>query len=117
MDGETASADGFELNFAVNTLAPFMLTKLLHRCLILGGPGSKVIMVSSGGAYTAPLVVPEHGPPGNMDGTVRYAHDKRRQIAMAERFADIFAVDGIGVYSYHPGEKRSASALWSFQCT
>lgn len=108
VDGETVSADGFEMNFAVNTLAPFMLTNLLHHCLKLGGPGSKVIMVSSGGAYTAPLVIAgSDRPPADMDGTVRYAHDKRRQIAMAERFADILAADGIGAYSYHPGEKRS----------
>eukprot|EP00892_Ulva_mutabilis_P010944 jgi/Ulvmu1/8221/UM041_0030.1 len=101
---ERVSSDGFELSFAVNTLAPFALTMLLRDCLSSGGPKSKVIIVSSAGAYTAPLVVDGMGhPPADVDGTTRYAHDKRRQIAMAERFAVEFAENEIQVYTCHPG--------------
>ena len=90
-----------------------MLTSRLRDCLKQGGPGSKVIIVSSGGAYTAPLVVKAMDqPPADMDCTVRYAHDKRRQIAMAERFADEFLDDGIGVYTYHPGARPFHICSW-----
>lgn len=40
------SADGFELQFAVNHLAPFLLTRLLEPALVAGAP-SRVINVSS----------------------------------------------------------------------
>ena len=40
------SADGFELQFAVNHLAPFLLTRLLEPALTAGAP-SRVVNVSS----------------------------------------------------------------------
>ena len=40
------SADGFELQFAVNHLAPFLLTRLLEPALAAGAP-SRVVNVSS----------------------------------------------------------------------
>lgn len=45
------SADGYDVNFATNTLGCFVLTSLLEQQLRAGAP-AKVIFVSSGGALT-----------------------------------------------------------------
>lgn len=45
-DKRQLSADGFELQFAVNHLAPFLLTRLLEPALVAGAP-SRVVNVSS----------------------------------------------------------------------
>lgn len=46
VDKRQMSADGFELQFAVNHLAPFLLTRLLEPALAAGAP-SRVVNVSS----------------------------------------------------------------------
>src|SRR4051794_2138272 len=43
------SADGFELRFAVNYLAGFLLTRLLEPVLVAGGPGARIVNVASAG--------------------------------------------------------------------
>jgi dehydrogenase/reductase SDR family member 12 len=103
------SVDGHEMNFAVNTLGTFALTHHLQACLARGGPGSRVITITSGGAYTAPLVVDnmEAARMQPFDGMVQYARDKRRQIAMMERFAERLAVQRVGCYLMHPGAAPS----------
>ncbi|HDZ18510.1 MAG TPA: SDR family oxidoreductase [archaeon] len=50
----TVSTDGFEMNFAVNHLAPFLLTNLLLDMLKKNAP-SRIINVSSGAHKTAKL--------------------------------------------------------------
>lgn len=45
-DKRQLSADGFELQFAVNHLAPFLLTRLLEPALVAAAP-SRVVNVSS----------------------------------------------------------------------
>ena len=98
------SADGHELSFATNTLGVFALTYQLQHCLRESGPGSRVITVTSGGAYTVPLVTDDLQMEGGAyDGMRQYSRDKRRQIAMMERFAEILGRDQIGCYLMHPG--------------
>ena len=46
----TTSADGIELTFAVNVVAPFLLTELLSDMLERSAP-SRIVNVSSGGMY------------------------------------------------------------------
>lgn len=48
----TTTSEGFELQFAVNHLAPFLLTHELFR-LLLASPESRIITVSSGSHYRA----------------------------------------------------------------
>ena len=45
----------FELNFAVNVLGTFAMTESLLPLLEKAAPDARVITVSSGGMYTAPL--------------------------------------------------------------
>lgn len=98
------SIDGYEINFATNTLGTYALTKGLEPVLKASSP-SRVIMVSSGGALTSGLEVDdlESRTLKTKDGSDLYARDKRRQIALAEYFAQHWAKDGVSCYSMHPG--------------
>jgi dehydrogenase/reductase SDR family member 12 len=63
-----------------------------------------VIFVTSGGAYTEPLVVDKcHEQQTSVSGLRKYAQDKRRQIALTERFAELWSTAQIGCYCMHPG--------------
>ena len=104
MGERSTSQDGHEMNFAVNTLGTFALTHQLQGCLERGGPNSRVITVTSGGAYTQPLIHDDlQMEQGKFDGMEQYARDKRRQIAMMEIFAQKLLPKGVGCYLMHPG--------------
>ncbi|KAL8156244.1 hypothetical protein AgCh_001371 [Apium graveolens] len=49
------TSEGYELNFAVNVLGTYTLTESLMPLLEKAAPDSRVITVSSGGMYSAPL--------------------------------------------------------------
>ena len=106
LDKRSESSDGHEMNFAVNTLGTFAITHKLQTCLSRGGPGSRVITVTSGGAYTAPLVIDDLAATQMQpyDGMTQYARDKRRQMAIMERFAEKLALQKVGCYLMHPGK-------------
>ena len=94
--------DGLELTFAVNVLAPFVLTGLLLEPLRAGR--GRVINVSSGGMYTARLDADDPQLEGSeFKGTRFYAHTKRSEVALTEVWAQHPAAAGIGSYSMHPG--------------
>lgn len=105
MQTRELTAEGSEVNFATNTLGTFALTRLLQPCLERSGAGARVITVTSGGAYTVGLVTDDL----NMDtvepfdGTVQYARDKRRQMALMEKFGEVLTPAGVGCYLMHPG--------------
>ena len=100
------SADGFEMNFATNTLGYYALTRALEPILKKSSP-SRVIFVASGGALTEPLEVED------LEGLAiqsqakfqetQYARDKRRQVAIAEGLAREWQGSNVGIYSMHPG--------------
>lgn len=111
LDGDGKSVDGYEINFATNTLGSFALTHALYPALKRAasestGSSPRVIFVSSGGALTENLEIDDlEAKQMNpyVDGTKQYARDKRRQIVMAEEFAKRWSRDGILVVSCHPG--------------
>ncbi|KXZ55487.1 hypothetical protein GPECTOR_2g1036 [Gonium pectorale] len=117
------SPDGHESCFATHTLGSFALTTALGPLLARSAP-SRVIFVSSGGMYTAPLEVKHAGNEDlagrRYDGMLAYSRDKRRQVALAERLAERWAGQGVGVYSMHPGwattegVKKSIPGFYSF---
>jgi len=100
----TLTDDGFEKNFATNTLGTHILTESLVPNLLKTIPDQKprVIIVSSGGMLTQKLNMDDlNFEKGNFDGTMAYAQNKRQQIIMTEEYAqqypDIFWA------SMHPG--------------
>ena len=102
-DGQR-SVDNYEMNFAVNTLGTYALTKALEKTLRRSSP-SRVIFVSSGGALTERLEVDDlQGVGIKKDlGTVQYARDKRRMLVMAEKLAEAWKDEGILALAMHPG--------------
>lgn len=97
------SAQGHELSFATNVLGPFLLTELLMTALRRGSP-SRVVLVSSGGMYTARL---SHDDlelhQREFDGPRFYAHTKRIEVILAGLWAERERTNGVSFASVHPG--------------
>ncbi|WP_207787020.1 SDR family NAD(P)-dependent oxidoreductase [Actinomycetospora cinnamomea] len=103
----TETAEGHEVTLATHVLGPFLLTRELRPVLRAGaGPTapSRVVFVSSGGMYTAPLRLDDpESREGDWSGGAVYARTRRMQVVLAELLADDLAGDGIVVHSMHPG--------------
>jgi NAD(P)-dependent dehydrogenase (short-subunit alcohol dehydrogenase family) len=94
------SRDGYELRFAVNYLAPFLLTRLLLPTLLDSTP-SRIVNVSSAGQ--APIdfddVMLEHG----YDGVRAYCQSKLALVMLTLDLADELAGQGVTANCLHPG--------------
>ncbi|KAM7507943.1 hypothetical protein LguiA_018396 [Lonicera macranthoides] len=99
----TTTSEGYELNFAVNVLGTYAITEWMLPLLEKAAPDARVITVSSGGMYTAPLTEDLQFSQGNLDGVEQYARNKRVQVALTEKWAEMYQKKGIGFYSMHPG--------------
>lgn len=97
------SSDGYELTAATQVLAPFVITTELRDALVAGA-ASRVITVTSGGAYAARLSVSElEDPPEPYRGARVYAQAKRAQIVLNAEWARRLASDGVAFHVMHPG--------------
>lgn len=97
------TAEGLELNFAVNVAATYTLTELVMPSLEKAAPDARVITVASGGMYTEPLNKDLQFTEGTFDGTQQYARNKRVQVALTEWWAEKSGDRGVGFYAMHPG--------------
>ncbi|ERN00361.1 dehydrogenase/reductase SDR family member 12 isoform X2 [Amborella trichopoda] len=102
-NNRVTTKDGLELNFAVNVLGTYAITELMLPILEKAAPDAKVITVSSGGMYTEPLTKDLQYSESNFSGLQQYGRNKRIQVALTEKWADIHKDKGIGFYSMHPG--------------
>lgn len=107
------TADGLEMNFAVNVVGVYAMTESLLPSLKKAAPEARVITVSSGGMYAAPLTDDLQFEEGKFDGTVQYARNKRIQVALTEKWADDYKETGVGFYSMHPGWADTAGVTKS----
>jgi dehydrogenase/reductase SDR family protein 12 len=102
----TESAQGHELALATHVIGPLLLTELLRENLA-AAESPRVVIVSSGGMYSAPLDAAIGGDieyrAGDYEGIRAYARTKRMQVSMTELLAGRYANDGITVHSMHPG--------------
>lgn len=99
----TKTSEGFELNFAVNVLGTYTMTESLLPLLEKASPDARVITVSSGGMYTSPLTNDLQFSGTKFDGVEQYARNKRIQVALTEKWAELYKSKRIGFYSMHPG--------------
>jgi len=101
-DGRTrrVSADGYELRFAVNYLAGFLLTALLCDRLVAGAP-SRMVNVASAGQMAIDFgdVMLEHG----YSGARAYCQSKLAQIMHAFDLAEKLGEAGVTANALHPG--------------
>ena len=95
--------DGIELTFAVNHLAPFLLTNLLAPRLRASAP-ARVVTTTSG--------LHENGSLSNLDAVVRgenfdgldaYADSKLANVLFTVELADRLAESGVTANCVHPG--------------
>jgi len=99
----TMTEDGIEMTFAVNVVAPFLLTRLLTERLAASAP-SRIITVSSGGMYAQRLRTDDlQNADGEFSGTTAYARTKRAQVVLTELWAQHLAKRGIVAHAMHPG--------------
>ncbi|GMP46235.1 hypothetical protein CsSME_00014467 [Camellia sinensis var. sinensis] len=81
----------------------YTMTESILPLLEKAAPDARVITVASGGMYTVPLIDDLQFSSGKFDGVEQYARNKRVQVALTEKWAEMYKDKGIGFYSMHPG--------------
>ena len=97
---ERYSKDGYELRFAVNYLAPFLLTNLLLPALKKAAP-SRIVNVSSAGQHT--LDFDDIMLEKNFNPVTAYSQSKLAIVMFTIDLADKLKDLNITVNSLHPG--------------
>lgn len=103
---KTTSKDGFETTFAVNHLAPFLLTHLLVDMLKQSGSPSaksRIINVSSIAHQRATMDFGNLQSERQFDGFIAYAQTKLMGIMMTYAWAERLQSDNVTVNCLHPG--------------
>ena len=102
-DTRREAPDGTEATVASQVVGPFLLTHLLLERLTQSVP-ARVITMSSGGMYSAPLTVSqlEMGA-ADYKGTEQYARAKRAQVTLNEMWAERHGASGVTFHCVHPG--------------
>ncbi len=94
------SVDGHELRFAVNYLAPFLLTRLLDP-LLRGAAAARVVNVSSAGQ--APLDFDDVMLERGYSGSQAYCQSKLALVMLTFDLAEELRETGVTVNCLHPG--------------
>ncbi|MCB1171552.1 MAG: hypothetical protein KDK25_14495, partial [Leptospiraceae bacterium] len=95
--------DGLEMTFAVNIRAPFLINETLFP-LLKASPDARVVQVSSGGMYLAPIHLDDLlWQKRDFDGVLAYAETKRGEVLLTRRWSELWKGTSIKVNSMHPG--------------
>jgi len=94
------SEDGHELRFAVNYLAPFLLTRLLEPLLVASAP-SRIVNVSSAGQ--APIDFDDVMLERAYSGVQAYCQSKLALVMLTLDLADELRDRGVTANCLHPG--------------
>ncbi|MCD7457071.1 hypothetical protein HAX54_034055 [Datura stramonium] len=106
----------YELSLATNVLGTYTLTELMLPLPEKAAPDARVITVSSGGIYRYLLTTDLHFSGDTFDGVLQCGRNKRVQVAMTEKWAEMYEDKGVGFYSMHPGlAKTPGMAKRSFE--
>jgi NAD(P)-dependent dehydrogenase (short-subunit alcohol dehydrogenase family) len=96
------SADGFEMTFAVNHLAPFLLTRELLPLLRAGAP-SRIVNVASAGERNGPMLFDDLQSERNYRGFTAYGMSKLANVLFTYELASRLEGMGITANCLHPG--------------
>ncbi len=102
MDHRELSRDGYELTFAVNHLAPFLLTSLLLPTLERSAPAS-ISFNSSSALGSAALRFDDLQMEQGFDGWTAYANTKLANLWISNLLAEKLADGGVVSNAYCPG--------------
>ena len=106
----TLTADGLEATFAVNHLAPFLLTQRLLPRLIASAP-ARIVTVASGAHYQGTLDFEDLGFERGYQIMSAYRRSKLANVLFASELARRLAGTGVTSNSLTPG--RVATNIWS----
>jgi retinol dehydrogenase-14 len=98
----TLSADGFELTFAVNHLAPFLFTRELMPLLRSGAP-SRIVNVASGAERHGPIDFDDLQSEKNYRGFAVYGKTKLMNVLFTYELSARLAGTGVTANCLHPG--------------
>lgn len=104
------TVDGFEMTFAINYLAPFLLTNLLLDHLKAGAP-SRIVNVSSVGHYAGNINFDDLNAERGYTGFRAYSQSKLALILFTHQLATRMEGTGVTAYSLHPG--TVATNIWT----
>jgi NAD(P)-dependent dehydrogenase (short-subunit alcohol dehydrogenase family) len=96
------SEDGIEMNFAVNHLAPFLLTNLLIDVLKKSAP-ARVINVSSEAHRSGKIIFADPEMEKGYSSFKSYSQSKLANILFTKKLSQILKGDGVTVNCLHPG--------------
>lgn len=96
------SAQGYELNFAIGHLAPFLLTNLLLNSLLIS-PSGRIVTVSSSAHATAVVDFENLQGEKHFDGWQAYCLAKLGNLFMALELADRLKNTSVTSNAVHPG--------------
>jgi len=102
MQTPTRTVDGFETTWAVNHLAPFLLTQLLLDGL-LQRPEARVITVSSIGHRSGTIHFDDVNLSDRFDGITAYCQSKLANVLFTQELARRAAGTSLIACSLHPG--------------
>ena len=94
------TSDGFERTFAVNHLAPFLLTHLLLDKLV---SASRIVLVASVAHQRGQIALDDLQLEKGYEGYRAYAQSKLANVLFANELARRLGNPEIGVLSLHPG--------------
>jgi retinol dehydrogenase-12 len=101
-----STVDGVELQFAVNHLAPFLLTTLVVDLLTAAAP-ARVVNLTSGVHSMAKLDVDDVADPRKYDAFKAYAASKQAVVSFTKELAERLRDKGVTVNSIEPGLTRT----------
>jgi len=94
--------DGYELNFTVNHLAPFLLTTLLLETIEKSAP-SRIINVASESHRDAVINFNDIGQKSSFSGRMAYGQSKLANILFTKQLAENLEGSGVTANCLHPG--------------
>ncbi|MCZ4498452.1 MAG: family NAD(P)-dependent oxidoreductase [Marmoricola sp.] len=98
----STTAQGYESTFAVNHLAPFLLTELLLERVTSSGPG-RIVNTASTMHYRGKLDFSDLGYDNGYSGMKAYGRSKLATVAASRELATRLEGTGVTVNSLHPG--------------
>lgn len=104
------TADGYEMTFAINYLAPFLLTNLLLAQLRANAP-SRIVNVSSVAHYNGTINFEDLNMEKGYGGWKAYQQSKLALVLFTRELARRLQGTGVTANSLHPG--TVATNIWS----